>query len=197
MALVLVEVRRLPPGLAVLLVPYLALMARHWIGRLRRRATVEPAMPPGDAAESPPGDEPDECADFPGAEDRSGNDDFPMPASILPTEEPTTPPPQRARARQRPKLPEAELLAANWVQVRSGRFIRVEERSPGHPADESGSDSPPDEPHGATAPGEPGEPPEAGPIPAGADADVSGSEIEVEASHAGEDAPGPTASSAC
>src|SRR4051794_40193902 len=58
--LVLVKIRHLPPGLTVLLVPYLALMARLWIGRLRKRNQIEPAMPLSDAAGSPSDDEPDE-----------------------------------------------------------------------------------------------------------------------------------------
>ena len=40
LGLVLVEIRHLPPVLAALLVPYLALMAWYWIGGFRRRATI-------------------------------------------------------------------------------------------------------------------------------------------------------------
>ena len=178
--LVLVEIRHLPPGLTVLLVPYLALMARHWIGRLRQRDQIEPAMPLDDAAGSPSDDEPDECADSSGSGDRSGYDDSPQPASPRPTEEQATPPSRRGRARRRPRAPEVEPLAASWVQVRPGRFVRVEEMSSEHPADESGGDSRPDEPHGATPPDEPGATLEAGSIPAATDTDVTESESGVD-----------------
>ena len=70
--LVLVEIRRLPPGLTVLLVPYLALMARHWIGRLRQRDSDRAGDPLDDAGGSPSDDEPDERADSPGSGGRSG-----------------------------------------------------------------------------------------------------------------------------
>jgi hypothetical protein len=182
--LVLVEIRRLPPGLTVLLVPYLALMARHWIGRLRQRDQIEPAISLDDSPASPSEDEPDERADSSGSDGRSGDDDSPQQASPRPTEEPATPPSWRGRAR-RPRALQVEPLAASWVQVRPGRFVRIEEVSPEH-----ADDSRPDEPHGATPCDVPGAPLEAGSTSADADAEVCESEIEVEASHAGQDPTG-------
>jgi hypothetical protein len=178
--LVLVEIRHLPPGLTVLLVPYLALMSRHWVGRLRQRGQIEPALPLGDAAESPSDDELEERADSSGSPGRSGYDDSPQPASPHPTEELVTLPSRRGRAR-RTKAPQVEPIAASWVQIRPGRFVRVDEVAPEPPAD----DSRPDEPHGATPSDEPGTPLEAGSTSADADAEVSRS--EVEANHAGPD----------
>src|SRR5262245_33958155 len=89
--LVLVEIRRLPPGFTALLVPYLVVMARQRIIGLRQRDQNEPAMSLNDAAGSPSRDEPEGCADSPGSGDRSGCDDAPMPESPRPTEEPVTP----------------------------------------------------------------------------------------------------------
>ena len=183
--LVLVEIRRLPPDLTVLLVPYLAVMALHWVGRLCKLDRIEPAMPFGDAAESLSDDEPHERADSPGAGGCSDSDDSPMPAPPRPAEEPATPPSRRGRAR-RTRAPQGELLAASWVQVRPGRFVRIEEMQTEHPADDSRLD----DPHGATPSDEPGAPLDAGSTPADADAQVCESKIEVEASHADQDPTG-------
>jgi hypothetical protein len=168
--LVLVEIRHLPPGLTVLLVPYLALMARHWLGRLRQPGHIEPAIPRDDTAGSPLDDEPDECADSPTSIDRSGCDDCPMPVSLHPTEEPALPPSRRGRVRRRPRAPEVEPSAASWVQVRPGRFMRVEEKVPEHPADESDGNGRPDEPHLAMSHDGVDTAPEADPISTDADA---------------------------
>jgi hypothetical protein len=192
--LVLVEVWHLPLGLTVLLVPYLALMARHWIGCLRERDHFEPAMPLGETVGSPSDDEPEERADSPGSDGRSDYDDPPTLASPHPAEEPATPPSRRGRARRRPKPAESEPLGASWVQVRPGRFVRVEEVSPGHRADESESDSRPDEPHGATPSDEPGATLEADSTSADVDAGIS--VTDVEASHCDEDATDATTLSA-
>jgi hypothetical protein len=184
--LVLVEIRHLPPVLTVSLVPYLAFMARHWIGCLRKREQVEPAMLIDEAAGSPSDNEPDECAVSPGSDGRSGYDDSSQPASPRPTEELAVPPSRRGRARRRSKAPEAESLAASWVQVGPGRFVRVEERPLEQTADESDGDSRPDDPHGTTPSDELGALLAADSIPADADADVSESEDEV--NHIGQDA---------
>src|SRR5262245_41480994 len=133
---VLVEVRRLPPGLTALLVPYLVLMAWHWMSCLRQRDPGEPAIARDDAAESPSVDESGECADSRGSGDRPGSIDPQQPASPCPPAEQTSPPSRRGRARRRAKALDPEPLAASWIQVRPGRFIRVEEISPQHPADE-------------------------------------------------------------
>src|SRR5262245_4050938 len=50
--LVLVEIRRLPPGLTALLVPYLAVTAWLCLTRLRQREHAEPAMSLDDTAAS-------------------------------------------------------------------------------------------------------------------------------------------------
>ena len=184
--LVLVEIRRLPPGLTVLLVPYLALMARHWIGRLRKRDQIEPAMPLDDAAESPSDDEPRRTCRLLRIWRLFRLRRLPKPASPRPTEEPATPPSRRGRAR-RTRAPQGEPLAASWVQVRPGRFVRIEEMQPEHPPTD---DSRPDDPHGATPSDEPGAPLEAGSTPADADAEVCESKIEIEASHADQDPTG-------
>src|SRR5262245_33330077 len=126
---VLVEIRHLSPVLTVLLLPYLAVMARHWIIRLRQRDQIELAMPLGDAADAPFDDESDARADSPGSGGRSDYDDSPQPASPRPTDEPATPSSRRGRARRRPKAPQVEPLAASWVQVQPGRFVRIQERS--------------------------------------------------------------------
>jgi hypothetical protein len=192
--LVLVEIRRVPSGLTVLLVPYLALMARHWVGRLRKRDHIEPTMPLGEIVGSPSDDEPDERADSPESDGRSDYDDPTMLISPRPAEEPATAPSRRGRARRRPKAAEPEPFAASWVQVRPGRFIRVEEISPGHRADESNSDSRPDEPHGGTPSDKPGATLEADSTPTDADAGIS--VTEVEARHWDEDATDATTLSA-
>jgi hypothetical protein len=168
--LVLVEIRHLSPGLTVLLVPYLALMARHWVGRLRQRGRIEPAMHRDEAVGSPPDDEPDECVDSPTSIDRSGCDDCPMPVFLHPAEEPSPPPLPRSRARRRPRAPEVEPSAASWVQIGPGRFIRVEEKAPEHPAAESDGNDGPDEPHEAMSHDEVETAPEADPISTDADA---------------------------
>ena len=193
--LVLVEIRHLPPGLTVLLVPYLALMARHWVGRLRPPGRIEPAILRDDAAGSPSDDEPDECVDSPTSIDRSGCGDCPMPVFLHPAEEPSPPPLQRSRSRRRPRAPEVEPSAASWVQIGPGRFIRVEEKVPEHPADESGSDSRPDEPHGATPPDESGSSLEAVSIPADDDTNLSESQVQIEVLVASQDAAGATVQS--
>src|SRR5262249_13669793 len=123
---VLVESRHLPLSLIVLLVPYLALMARHWISCLRQRDHVHPVMPLDDAGGSPGGDESDERADSPRSGGRFGYDNSPQPALLRQTEEPVTPPSRRVRARRRPRAPQVEPSAASWVQVQPGRFVRVE-----------------------------------------------------------------------
>jgi hypothetical protein len=194
--LILVEIRQLPPGLSALLVPYLALMARHWIGRLRPRDHIEPAMPLDDGAASPFDDESGERADSPASGDRSGYDDSPVPASLHPTEGQAAPPSRRSRQRRRTKAPEGEPLAASWIQVGPGRFVRIEEMSPERPSDESHSDSRPDDPHGATPSDEPGAPLEAVSIPADADADVPEPEVAIEVQVASQGATGATAPSA-
>jgi hypothetical protein len=211
--LVLVEIRHLPPGVTALLLPYLALMARHWVGRLRQRDPSRPVMPRDDAG-SPADDGPDEHADPAGPDDRSDCDVPAQPTSPGTAEEPAPSPSRRVRSRRRPKAPEAEPLAAAWVQVRPGRFVRVEEMAPEPPADESGCESRPDDPHGAMPSDGPGAPLEAGSIPPDADADVSESEVdvsklesdvsepdseievEVEGNHAGRDTTEATAPSA-
>jgi hypothetical protein len=177
--LVLAEVGHLQPGLTVLLVPYLALMAGHWVGRLRKRAHGVTAMPLDDAADRPCDDEPADCADSPGSGGRAGCDDPPEPGSPHPTDGQATPPSRRVRARRRPRAPEAGPLAASWVQVRPGRFVRVEEMPPEHPADEPAGDSRPDESDGVTPSEEPVATLEAGQTPADADTEESGSEVEV------------------
>ena len=176
--LVLVEIMRLPPGLTVLLVPYLVLMARHWIGRLRQPGHIEPAMPPDDAAGSPSYVEQDKCAESLGSDGCFGCDDSDQPTSPPPTEEPAPAPSRRVRARRRPKVPEAEPPVASWLQVRPGRFVRVKELQPGEPADESDSDGRADEPHGDTPPDEvemASISPDTGPVvPDGRDGDSQG-----------------------
>ncbi len=194
--LVPVEIRHLPPGLTVLLVPYLVLMAWHWIGHLRERGPIEPVMPLDDAAGAPTDHEPDERAGSPESADRSDHDDFPTPVSPHPAEEPTASPSRRARARRRSRAPEAELSAASWVQIRPGHFVRVEENSPEHPADESDGDCRPDDAQGATPRNQSGTTLEAGSIPADADADVSVSEVEIDVQVASQDATEATAPSA-
>jgi hypothetical protein len=169
-SLVLVEIRRLPPGLTVLLVPYLALMARYWIGRLRQPGQIEPAIPRDDEAGSPPDDEPDECADSPMSIDRSGCDDCTVAVSFHPTEEPAPQPSRRGRARRRPRAPEVESSAASWAQIGPGRFIRVKEKVPEHPADESDGNACPDEPYLAMSHDGVDTAPEADPISTDADA---------------------------
>ena len=172
---VLVESRHLPLSLMVLLVPYLVLMARHWIGRLHQRDHVHPGMFLDDAGGSPGDDEPEDRADSPESGGRSACDDSPPPASLHPTEEQPTLPSRRVRARRRPKAPQIEpLSAASWVQVQPGRFIRVEEMTPEQPADETDSDNRTDESDGATPSDELGAPLEAADSPAAvADPEVS------------------------
>ncbi len=121
-ALVLVEIRHVPAGLTVLLVPYLVLMAWHWMRRLRHRDHGEPALSLDDAAESPSDDGPDQRADSPGPAEHSGYNDSPLPASLRPTEEQATLPSRRGRARRRSSTPEGESLAASWVQIRPGQL---------------------------------------------------------------------------
>jgi hypothetical protein len=176
--LVLVEIRRLPPGLTALLVPYLVLMARQRIGHLRQRDQNEPAMSLDVAAESPSRDEPEGSADSPGSGDRSGHDDAPMPAPPRPMEEQVTPPSRCTRAR-RTKAPQVEPLAASWVQVRPGRFVRVDEMAPVPPAAEADGDSRFDEPRGAPSSDESGVTPDAGSIPADTETAVAEPEPEV------------------
>jgi hypothetical protein len=189
---VLVESRHLPLSLTVLLVPYLALMARHWVGRLRQRGDAEPATFLVDAAGSPDEDESDERADSPGSGGRFGYDNSPQPALLRPAEVKLTLPSRQVRTRRRPKTPQAEpLSAASWVQVQPGRFLRVQEMAPAQPADETDNDSRPDEPDGAPPSAEPGAPLEAGSPAAEADAEVS--ESEVQANHADEDVADATA----
>jgi hypothetical protein len=178
--LVLVEIRHLPHGLTMLLLPYLAMMARHWIVRLRQRNPIEPAMPREDAAGSPSQDEPDECTDPLGSDGCSSYDEFPQRILALPAEEQGTPSSRRTRARRRPKAPEPEPVAASWVQVGPGRFVRALEVSPEPPADEPG------DPHGAPAPDEPYATSETRSIAEVADAVVPESEPEV--NHAEKDA---------
>src|SRR5262249_44701368 len=91
-----------------------------------------------------------------------------------------TPPSRRTRARRRTRTPEPEPSVASWVQVRPGRFVRVDEMAPGPPADEAHGDSGSDAPHGATSSDEPGVTPKAGSIPADTEAAVSESEPEVD-----------------
>ena len=176
LGLALAESRRLPPGLALLLVPYLALMAGHWIGHLlRRRGGVpwklreSPAGSPdgedlgtGDEP-SRPDDPPDEVvAAGPDARPEGGDSSRPAPASPpdgLPTSEP-----RRARTRRRQRIAEAGPQAASWVQVQPGRFVRVEEMPP-EPAN--------DEHDGGQQPGEPDEAQGAG-SSAEADAETPG-----------------------
>jgi hypothetical protein len=81
-----------------------------------------------------------------------------------------------------------------WVQVQPGRFVRVEEMPPEHPADKPDGDSRPDESDGAMPSEEPVVTLEAGQTPADADTEESGSEVEV--SHANEEATDATAPSA-
>lgn len=81
------------------------------------------------------------------------------------------------------------------MQVRPGRFVRVEEMQPEHSADESCSDGLIDEPHGALPPDEPGSPLEDGPIPADADAEISESQVRIEVPVANQDTTGATAQS--
>jgi hypothetical protein len=168
--LVLVEIRHLPPGLTVLLVPYLALMARHWVGRLRQPGHIEPAMPREEAAGSPSDDEPDDFADPLGSDGCSISDDSPRPTLPRPTEEPSPPPLQRSRSRRRPRAPEVEPSAASWVQIGPGRFIRVEQKVPEHPAAESDGNDCPDEPQWAMSHDGVDRAPEADPISTDANA---------------------------
>jgi hypothetical protein len=177
--LVLVEIRRLPPGLTALLVPYLVLMARQRIIRLRQPDRGDPEISLDDAAETPAHDEPEGCADSPGSGDRSGCDDAPMPKSPRPIEEPVTPPSRRTRTRRRTRTPEPEPSAASWVQIRPGRFVRVDEMAPVHPADGADGDSRFDEPHGAPSSDESGVTPDAGSIPAETETAVAEPEPEV------------------
>ena len=193
--LVLVELRHLPSGLTVLLMPYLAVMTRHWVGRLRQPGHVEPAMPREGGAESPPDDEPDQCADPLGSDGCSGCDDSAEPASPRPTKEPATSPSRRGRVRRRTKAPEAEPSAASWVQVQPGRFVRVEEMSQEQLADAPDGNSRPHEPHDSTPLDVPGAPLEAVSIPADADADVSESLVQTEAPVANQNTAGSTAQS--
>src|SRR5262249_15111345 len=116
-------------------------------------------------------DEPEGCADSPGSGDRSGCDDAPMPESPRPTEEPVTPPSRRTRAR-RTKAPQVEPLGASWVQVRPGRFVRVDEMAPVPPATEADRDSRFDEPLARVTP-------DAGSIPAETETAVAEPEPEV------------------
>jgi hypothetical protein len=193
--LVLAEVRHLPPGLTVLLVPYLALMARHWIGRLRKRDHIEPLMPLDNAAERPSDDEPHDRTDSTGSDGRADCDDPAQPVSPGSAEGQATPSTRRGRARRVLRVPEVEPHVASWVQVQPGRFVRVEEVSPGHPADESGSESRPDEPYEAAPLDVPGTPLEAISIPADGDADVPESQIQIEVPAASQDTTGVTAQS--
>jgi hypothetical protein len=170
--LVLVEIRHLPAGLTVLLVPYLTLMAWDRMHRLRWQDDGEPDTSHDVAAGSPLNDELDERADSPGPADRSGCDDCPLPAPPRPTEEQVTPPSRRGRARRRSRTPEGEPLAASWVEVRPGRFVRVDEMAPEHPP----GDSRTDDARRATF-AERAVIPEAGSIPEATGAEVSGSEI--------------------
>src|SRR5262249_23378752 len=175
--LVLVETRRLPPGLTALLVPYLALMARHWIIRLRQPDHAEPVISFDQAPDSPADNEPQERADSAGSRGCSGYDDAPMTTSPRPTDEQVTPPSRSGRVRRRSRAPEPEPLAASWVQVQPGRFVRVKGVAPEHPADESGGDSRIEDPHGDTPPDEPGAIREAGSVPADSEAAVTESEV--------------------
>ena len=177
---VLVEARRLPPGLTALLVPYLVLMAWHWMSRLRRRGSGEPAIWCDGAAGSPSDDESGECADSPGSGDRPGSINPHQPASADPPAEQASPRSRRGRARRRVKAHEPEPLAASWVQVQPGRFVRFEEISPEHAVDESGGGSRIDAPHGATPLAETAVTPEAGSIPAATETAVTESESGVD-----------------
>jgi hypothetical protein len=170
--LVLVEIGRLPLGLTAVLVPYLTLTAWHWIGHLRQPEPTEPALLSDDTVESPADIQPDEAADSPGSGDCPGNGDASMTTLSRPTEESIAPPTRWGRARRRSRALEPEPSSASWVQVRPGRFVRVDEMAPEHPAEGSGGDTRIEEPHGDTSPDTPGLTPDAGSIPNDADSIV-------------------------
>lgn len=143
LGLVLVEIRYLPPVLATLLVPYLALMAWYWIGGFRRRATSGTTEAREGGFRSPSDDGAGDEANFPEAAELSGTDSIPGPDSDPPSDGHSVPTsPRRGRSRRRPRTPEPGPSAASWVQVQPGRFLRVEEPSPPDQPD----DSPPPDP---------------------------------------------------
>jgi hypothetical protein len=128
LGLVLVEIRHLPPVLAALLVPYLALMTWHGVSGLRRRAMIGQDDGADSEAGSPGTAETTEMAATPVPDPDPASDDLPLP-------------PRRGRTRRRPRTPETEPSAASWVQVQPGRFVRVEETtSPDQPDDIPPSD---------------------------------------------------------
>jgi hypothetical protein len=172
--LVLLEIRYLPPGLTALLVPYLAVMAWHCIDPLREGVRSEPAMPLIESVGSPSDDEPEGPVGATAPYDPSGSSDSPDAVPPHPPVEKAMAASRRGRAKRRPKTPEAGPSATGWVQVRPGRFVRVGDPSPEHPAVESNI-SRPDEPHGSLATHAPGAPPETGSTPAGGESDVAGS----------------------
>jgi hypothetical protein len=141
LGLVLVEIRHLPPVLAALLVPYLALMAWHGAAGLRRRTVIGQMEPHEGGSQSRSDDGADDEADSPVTAGLSGTGAIPVPDPSPPSDGQTLPmPPRRGRARRRPPTPEPS--SASWVQVQPGRFLRVEEPSPPDQPD----DSPPPDP---------------------------------------------------
>ena len=143
LGLVLVEIRHLPPVLAALLVPYLALMAWHRAAGLRRRTMIGQMEPHEGGSQSRSDGGADDEVDSPGTAELSGTDAISVPDSDPPSDGLTLPtPPRRGRARRRPRTPEPGPAVASWVQVQPGRFLRVEEPSPPDQPD----DSPPPDP---------------------------------------------------
>ena len=135
--LVLVEARRLPPGLTALLVPYLVLMAWHWMSRLRRAGLWRAGDLARRCRRISLGRRVGRMCRFPRIWRRPGSNKPHQPASPRPPAEQASPRSRRGRARRRVRAHEPEPLAASWVQVRPGRFVRFEEISPEHPVDES------------------------------------------------------------
>jgi hypothetical protein len=138
LGLVLVEIRHLPPFLAALLVPYLALMAWHGVGGLRRRATMGKPEPHEGGSPSRSDDRADSEAGLPGTAETTETASIPVSDPVPASDDLTMPqPPRRGRTRRRPSTPEPGPSAASWVQVQPGRFIRVEEATPPEQPDDS------------------------------------------------------------
>ncbi len=179
LGLVLVEIRHLPPILAALLVPYLALMAWHGAAGLRRRKVIGQMEPHEGGSQSRSDDGAGDEANSPEAAELSGTDAIPIPDSNPPSDGHSVPTsPRRGRSRRRPRTPEPGPSAASWVQVQPGRFLRVEEPSPPDQPD----DSPPPDPEatqGAVLTSEVPDPEAAEPeveVPHESDQDTSGPE---------------------
>jgi hypothetical protein len=128
LGLVLVHIHDLPFGLAVLLVPYLALMVRHWSGGLRRRTIETRPRPHEDPGGFGCADGAGQDANHSGPVACTGETDAPTPGpgvNSTAEEYPMPTPVRRSRSRRRADSPEPVQPDSTWVRVQPGRYIRA------------------------------------------------------------------------